>query len=175
MDAQALRQDASRAAQDLVLKGAVFERAEVFDEVEVVRKTGLWRSRTVRSTVREVESVIDGWRLWRQITGDEVKSGGYVRQTHIELWLTIDGNLEVVTTEEVTWAGGNGQRDQAVARRPASDDDLRLPGARWEAQNMPLFDIFYERSQWRPVDDSGSVAPLAHALEQLLQGEAPGS
>jgi hypothetical protein len=123
--------------------------------------------------VREVESVIDGWRLWRQITGDEVKSGGYVRQMHVELWLTIDGNLEVVTTEEVTWAGGNGQRDQAVARRLALDDDLRLPAARWEAQDLPLHDIFYARSQWQPFDASDGMVPLVRALEQLLRGEAP--
>lgn len=171
MEPQALRQQAARAAQDLLRRDVAPQRLEVFCEVEVVERRGLFRS-TVHSLVREVESVIDGWRLWRQITYDEVKSGGFVRQTHVELWLTVEGNLEAVTTEEVTWAGGGGQRDQAIERRPASDDDLRLPGAHWEAHDLPLADIFYERSEWRPIAASGSVTPLVHALEQLLQGES---
>lgn len=174
MDPQALRQHAARAAQDLVRSDVAPERLEVFQDVEVVEKRGLFRS-TVYSMVRELESVIDGWRLWRQITYDEVKSGGFVRQNHAELWLTVDGDLEAVTTEEITFAGDGGQRDQAIERRPASDDDLRLAGAHWEAQDLPPADIFYGRSEWQPIAGSGSVTPLVHALERLLEDETPAS
>ena len=169
MDPQALRQHAARAAHELTRKGVAPDSVEVFREIEVVEKRGFFKSSTVHSVVREVASVIEGWRLWRQITYDEVKSGGYVRQTHAELWLTVDGDLEVVTTEEITWAGDNGQRDQAIERAPASDNELLWSGATWEAQEMPLFDIFYGRSEWRPISGSGSVAPLVRALENLLQ------